>query len=495
MKRALLLAALACSCIGKVNADAIGSPETDQLTCSTNQRCIDANGGQPYICRRPDRVCVPLTTLDCSVLAEPGDPENDATVWLGVVYPQATPDGEDRRAAVDLARSELVAVTSGLPPEAPGKPRRPLAFVFCDEAAEPRGTKHLVGEVRVAAILGYETEKDFAAAAALAVPNGVLLMSAGSADPGLSQLDPGSPRLLWSATPPDVDVVTAMAKAVGAVMEPQAHARIGAGSGPIKVALLRPNDAYATSLAARALPNITFNGTSFAGNGANGIEVTYVATEAQSVAAVAQSVLTFAPDVVVAFGGSEIATIVAAVETGWTKSLRPLYLGVGWNTDTWSSAVAANAALRGRTFVVDVDPRTNVEATGAFQARFVSKYPDLPPPGFRIGTSYDAVYVLAGAVVAGGPTLTGASLGGAIPKLTTGATYPVGPEQLPGMFSALANGTVDLDGVSGPLDFHPDTGEVDVDVAVECVVDKGASPSGVLYRWASGVFEGQVRCP
>jgi branched-chain amino acid transport system substrate-binding protein len=502
MKRLVFVVTLACACTGKVSADAIGSPDTHgpQGQCATNKDCIDANGGQPYVCRKDDNVCVALVTSTCRRIAsEPNDVANDETVWLGVVYPQTTVDGQQRTAAVDLARGEIVKVANGLPPAAPGGPRRPLAFLVCDEADEPTGTRHLLDDLKVPAIIGYGTADDFAAAAALAVPRGALLMGAGMSSPAFPQLDAGSPRLLWRTTPSDLEILEAAAKAVGAVLEPAARARPGAGSGPIKVAMLRPSDTYWAGLGGAAVQNVSFNGKSFADNGANGLLVAYDAYSTPSLVSAVSHVVSFEPDVVFAFGGLEIgAEIVSPIERAWTQSLRPLYLGVGWNAADWSDSVSRNLALEGRTFVVDVDPRATNEATKDFSLSFMATYPNLGGLGWlttaKIGTSYDAAYALAGAAVAAGPTITGKSLSGAIPKLTSGAPYAATPSQLPGIFAALANGTIDLDGVSGPLDFHPDTGEVDADMEIQCITGGDAMLTGVFYRWASGTFEGQLSC-
>ena len=59
--------------------------------CADSRACVAAARGRPSICRRSDRVCVPIASADCKVLAQPGDVGNDATVWIGAMFPSAAP--------------------------------------------------------------------------------------------------------------------------------------------------------------------------------------------------------------------------------------------------------------------------------------------------------------------------------------------------------------------------------------------------------------------
>ena len=94
----------------------------------TTAPCVAAAGGAPAICRRGDGACVALASEDCQVLSEPGDVANDATVWVGAMFPLS---GADARAtaptrcdSVDLARRDFAEVGGG---PAAGAPRRPPA--------------------------------------------------------------------------------------------------------------------------------------------------------------------------------------------------------------------------------------------------------------------------------------------------------------------------------------------------------------------------------
>ena len=102
-----------------------------------------------------------------------------------------------------LARRDFAETVGGLPPARPGGPRRPLAVVICDDAADPaRAAAHLVDDVRVPAILGFAPSKEVAdLAASLFIPKGVLALASNTATM-LRTIPraPGEPRLVWRTT-------------------------------------------------------------------------------------------------------------------------------------------------------------------------------------------------------------------------------------------------------------------------------------------------------
>src|SRR5262249_12353477 len=133
--------------------------------CTDNRSCVAASGGKPAICRKDDGACVPLETDQCKVLAEPGDVENDTTVWLGAMFPISQPDrasyGQRAGKAIDLARRDFAETTGGVPSLSPGRPARPLAVVLCDDREDAtRAARHLVDDVRVPAIVGFSRSKE-----------------------------------------------------------------------------------------------------------------------------------------------------------------------------------------------------------------------------------------------------------------------------------------------------------------------------------------------
>jgi branched-chain amino acid transport system substrate-binding protein len=484
------IAALAC----EAKVSAIDTPSEQPLPeggCSTNADCIDANGGAAYLCTKETRTCVPLGTTDCDVYADPSDIRNDNTVWLGVVYPKsgtAATEGAQRIAAVDLARREIRDVIGTLPPAAPGAPGRPLAFVACDEeTVAPR--EHLIEKLRVPAILGFsEAAKmlEFVEAA----PRNVLLMGAGPSH--LSISDTHSPLERWQTTPSDTQAALAMAKSVAAFEEAAAHARPGASNEPLRVALVSDDAAVSDVLS----KNASINGkrTAEAGDAARVFTYSPASSGAET-RNVAEQLGTFQPDIIVAFGGTELGSVVSQIESGWSASLRPLYVVNGTAVASLGETLRGNADLRHRTVVVDQD--TSRPGLALFMQRFAAQYPNLPPPTAKLGTTYDAAYALAYSVVGSTTPIAGTTLARALPKLTTGKVRSVGPTDIFAALQSLTvDGAIDLDGVSGPLDFNPTTGDVDADMEIQCVTETGGiTHSGAVFRYASGTFEGQAACP
>jgi branched-chain amino acid transport system substrate-binding protein len=455
-----------------------------------NADCIDRHGGEPFVCMQDSLTCVSLATPNCEVHAEQSDIRNDHTVWLGVVYPKsgsASTEGAMRIAAVELARQEIRQRVGVLPPVTTGGPSRPLGFVVCDEAAAAP-TAHLIDDLHVRAILGFMNPDTFTAAIPGAAANGVLLMAAGPSSP--STADAGPPRLLWRTTPSDTLGALAMAKAVTAVEGVAARTR----AGPLRVALVS-NDSTIAKVLTR---NVSINGKAFVDAGDSALAIAYGAAPSDAeLASVAEKLTAFHPDIVLAFGGAVVGPRI--VDTVETASIRPLYVLNGAALPSLTQRLVANSDLRHRTVVVDLD--SSRPSFSTFRAALAAASPEVPSPAATLGTTYDAVYALTYSVVARDAVREevrdGAALANAIPWLTRGQVIHVGPADLPAGFNALVEGrTIDLDGVSGPLDFNPSTGEVNADMEIGCISSSGGvAPSGAIFRYAGGTLEGQISCP
>lgn len=104
--------------------------EAAETACTTNQQCIDENGGAPYTCRRSDGKCVSLLSTNCqTVYADKEDLIDDNLVVVGTTLP-FDENGRQAGFAVNLARQEIKR-GGGLAAATPGGPRRPLAVVSC----------------------------------------------------------------------------------------------------------------------------------------------------------------------------------------------------------------------------------------------------------------------------------------------------------------------------------------------------------------------------
>jgi branched-chain amino acid transport system substrate-binding protein len=136
-------------------------------------------------------------------------------------------------------------------------------------------------------------------------------------------------------------------------------------------------------------------------------------------------------------------------------------------------------------------PGTTGPLFDAFRTAFLARFGDgASPDVFGAAGAYDAAYLLAYDVAGlGGGAVTGVSLAGGFSKLVPpGPLVDVGPAGIATALHDLAQGGIDFNGASGPLDFDLTTGEAPSDIQVWCLPkDPGtgqaqsAVPSGVYY--------------
>jgi serine/threonine-protein kinase len=532
-RRALAAAALAAVAaaafwIGRATPETPGAPPAASAsnTSSANPaappgpRCTtsaDCRGSAPAICRKDDGACVPLEAAGCKVLASPGDVENDATLWIGAMFPISNPDpldyGPRSAQAIELARRDFAESTGGLLPVRPGGPKRPIAVVLCDDRDDPeRVAAHLVNEVRVPAILGFARSKEvMELATSLFTPNRVLALAANTAST-LQDIPPlpGGPRLVYRVTSSPDMIVPVMAAALSEIVEPAVRARPGvlAKGEELRVAVVRVGNPSGQSLADRYVESLRFNGKSVAENGANFQRIEQqdsFSSDPAELDRVAAKIRDLRPHVVLPSGGRD--DLLIHVERAWPEGagFRPHYLYPTVAIPPASRELArTRPELRRRLHAVDaVGPADIVD-------RFVVRHNEVhtPPttPEHATMAPYDAFYLLAyAALAAGDQPLTGEALARAIPRLlpAPGAEpVDVGSDAIFRAQHALAAGkNIDLRGGMTSLDFDLRTGDATLDFAVYCLSPgTPAEPprlvsSGVVFRASTRKLEGTARCP
>jgi serine/threonine protein kinase len=496
---------------GRPTSSSAASSAAPAARCTTN---IDCKGSGPAICRKDDGVCIALETDQCKVLASPGDVENDATVWIGAMFPTSVPEpttyGPKSGNAVELARRDFATMTGGLLPVRPGAPKRPIAVVLCDdrEAPEP-AARHLVTEVRVPAILGFALSKEVMdLATSLFNPKGVLALAANTAS-ALRDIprSPSGERLVWRVTTSSDMSIPALAAVVSSVIEPEIRAQPGslAPGEPIRVALVRVANPTGQSHADVLGAVLRVNGKSVAENGDRIRQFeaphSFSSTPGSEVKMAAQ-ITEFLPHLIIHAGGEELPV---EVERSWPRAarFRPRH---ATNSSYLEPGLAAwlreHPELRKRYYAVDAAaPRDLV-------TRFVLRYNEVFTPKTTVenatAASYDAFYLFAYAAAAlGEEPITGPALARALRRLLPGgAPVDVGPGGIYQAFYALAEGkNIDLRGIQTSLDFDLRTGDATVDFAAYCVSPSpGEEPprpieSGLFFRSASGNLDGAHRCP
>jgi len=474
----------------------------------TNASC--AVGGKAAVCRRG--ACVPLESVDCTVMARPEDLADESTIWVGSMFPTHPPLGPDfveSVRSVDLARRDFLEVSNGLPSPRPGAPPRPIAVVQCDDGVDPpRAARHLVDDVGVPAIIGFARSKEVVdLALSLFNPRGVMALAANTA-PMLSSIPgaPGQPRMVWRVTYSSPMLAGAMAAVVRRV-EPQLRASHAlAAAEPMRVLLVRVTNATGIGVSDSVVATLRYNGKTVAENGERGFREVAIPdlTElhgASASARVLAEIAAFHPHVVLDTAGG--ASLVAEIEAAWPAGglARPVYVLQGTLSEPeYAQAIAHDAALARRLFGVD----TATESAPA--TKYVLRHNEAFQPPINAleanDAPYDAFYAFAYLAAAlGDAPIDGPSLARAIPHIVGGKPVDVGPAGIYAALAALGRGeSLDLHGAATSLDFDPATGDASTRFAAFTFCPDAAGklrPAEAAFTWESHAAEaaGELRCP
>jgi serine/threonine-protein kinase len=482
--------------------------------CRSNAECTRSRGA-PAICRADTATCVALGSEDCHVVSEASDLDSDATVWFGTMFPLSGVDarsfGTREFQAVELARSDFAEMLGG----ANGRPDsrvHPLAIVACDDSVDPwRAARHLVDDVGVPAIIGFRTSREIIdLATSIFIPRGVLTMAALNTSPFIANLPraAGQPRMVFRTTYSSAQAAVPIGVLVSEVLEPAIRAPPTGlhGDVPLRVALVRQDDAAGIGFADSLFRALRFNGRSALENESGYREIVYAFDTSDGKPAdfdqVVDKLLAFAPNVVIHFGANEaLLRIVEPLERAWKEgTLRPRYVKPT-NFTPEVLAFAGKTVDRRRRFFSMTSVSTT-PANARFVARYADRYGENVTRTFSPNSSYDAFYVLAYATLAlGNERVTGASLARAIGRLLPpGRPIDVGPSGIFDARNTLAAGeAIDLNGATGRLDFDTNTGEAPVDLAVLCVEADASGgegvESGLIYDARAGALRGAMHCP
>jgi serine/threonine-protein kinase len=485
-------------------------PVASSNACATASECARRLSA-PAVCRA-DGSCAALASADCHPVAEASALSDDRTVWFGTMFPLTGPDAESygnrEFRAVDLARADFAQIVGGAGAGS-GQIVRPLGIVACDDSVDSvRAAHHLVDDVGVPAVIGFRRSQEaMDLATSLFIPRKVLTLVALNTSPLISSLPSGhgQPRYVWRTTYSSAESAVPIGAFVG-ILEPTLRAAPDGAKAaqPLRVAVVRQDDAAGLGFADALFRSLRFNGKSALENESNYAEFPYPVDAGASAAdyeAVVAKVRAFAPHVIVHFGSDQsFVPIVAALETKSPAGApSPRYVRASsLGPSVLDFVRAAPAARRKRFFGI-----TSVSATTA-NARFVARYDEKYGEGvsrtFSPNSSYDAFYVAAYATYAvGARPITGEALAASMPRLLPrGTAVDVGPTGILGALAALASGdSIDLNGATGGLDFDPATGDAPVDFSVLCVGGDGAAgvESGLVFDAAAGKLRGAMRCP
>jgi ABC-type branched-subunit amino acid transport system substrate-binding protein len=485
-------------------------------SCARSADCNTAEGGDdPKLCR--NRRCVPLRTQRCEVHSEPGDVNDERTIWIGAMFPRDGKDGDSFGRsdlnAVELARRDFVETTRGIPSHTPEALPRPLALVACDDGQDEKATAlHLVNDVGIAAVVGFSTSQEaIDLSRDIFVPRGIFVAVANGQSAQVTQVpQPGEgPRLVWRTTPTSALRALPAARLVSELIEPQLRAAHVVHDGaPLRVALVLPKSQYGLSIGEALQKKLVFNHKEALANRDDFAQLTFEfaggASTSSDLTTIATELTGRAPHVIIYAGRDELVdSVFAPVERAWrAHDYRPYWVSVTNLAGNALFEFLASDAERRKRFLGISSPE-NTSANALLALRYsaeLSKISMNDTPA----AAYDAAYVVAYAAYGDDDGLpTGARLASSIARLLPpGDPVEVGATHIFDAFRALSRGaSIDLIGADSRLDFDLHTGETAADWVIQCVsADRqrktvDAVESGLLFDSSSGRLRGDLRCP
>lgn len=481
---------------GSAAASAVGTlvaaPE-----CSADHECGRDGRGYPRHCNSRRHVCVDVASPACTPEAEPSNPPRDDTVWFGGMFPLSgkITHSEEVHAA-QLARRELSRTLASSPDV------RPIGLLLCDDGSDPvRVARHLVDDVEVPAVIGFQSATAIATIPSVFLPSGVLSFISVGVREDLTHLpEPnGGPRLVWRSTLHMAGLLPPTSALISEVLEPLARSRPGGtGDGPIRFALVDTLNDEGTPDA--DIRSFRYNGKSALENGENFRRFTFT-DDFQTNATLLDGIADYAPQVLYV-DARAFPPLISRLEARWHRGPRPFYI-LGTDFEDVLGFIGSSAERRRRFFAV-----TNATTTATEQLvlRYNVAFPEDPVSVTTAPQpSYDAFYTLAYALYAlrDDEPVTGAALASALSRLLPpGPKLDVGPANIFESLRTLrAGGNIDLEGALGSLDFDPATGEAPVDYALLCCgVDEhgrasGSIESGLVYDSRAQKLIGTWHCP
>lgn len=463
------------------SADKICRPLS--LPCTTSRDC-SYRLGEPGYCR-PDRVCTPVLTPDCTQVVPEDALSQDHVILAGFMGPVQGPfatHGTPLRQGAELALNEIETQMNGVPGADSG-PQRHLAMLVCHDTPDDLNTlgrpmdvaRHLVNTVRVPAIIGPSKIPTNVTDVITEVTSlgGVLTISPSATHPDIPALE--KEGLFWRTVPSDdiqIDAwrylslgVVQTLWATGVVTEPQ----------PPKIVYVARADSYGARIAQlfrEVLPTPPPTWT-------------YDLAKDVDWDSMADDIVKASPNMLFAFTTGEFVTkLLPRIEQRWTGTKRPYYLLLEGNrVDELLELVNGTPGLAER--IVGTAPGVRTSPLFfAFRDRFKQAYGQ--EPGSLAEFAYDAAYLFAYAVAgAKSQRPSGLELARAMGGMSCrdGTRLEASPAAFASGFSAAAGAAcVDFDGASGALNFD-DAGQASNDYGVWCA---RRDPAGTTFPPLAG---------
>ena len=462
--RLSVLFRIACACLlgGLVGC----SPQLGLQQCQSTAECLD-KGLQDAVCT-PDHYCESGYSAECRDMLVGGPLESDSILIAMMTRLEGTSAdlGKVATQAARLALTEMVTSASALA-VSPSKSPRKVRLLLCNDGVSAgdsvRIAKRLVNDLGIQVIMGpFNSGYTLEVARQVTIPAGVLMLNPFSVTPLLTDLpDQG---LVWRTSisnKPEGPGMALLAKQLEGRL--RKDGKLGA-TAPLVVATVARDDTYGRGI----VDDFNTEWTALHSGAAGDVVLRpfLVSQTGQGLYSFDTSKLQAEnPHLVILAGTQEmVSNVMAPLEK--LKLTRPPFYFASEGTKAPSLATAVwtdPTDLRDRTRVIA--PTVPALPYSLLRNRIRQQYsPDMEiPDGYGVANSYDAMYLLAyGLALLGDGPVTGAGLAAQLKSMSAkgGVVVNAGPSDLAlGYRTLQAKRQIDFKGVSGELDFDPNTGE------------------------------------
>ncbi|HEX6276208.1 MAG TPA: hypothetical protein VFZ53_24370, partial [Polyangiaceae bacterium] len=340
-----------------------------------------------------------------------------------------------------------------------------------------RAGDHLVGELRVPAIVGPNTSQDtLDLSASVSVPGGTVVMSPTAVASSVGSLLDHD--LTWLMVPTDVQRAPLMIQQIN---ELETRLKTERAVANVKLGIVFRNDALGIGTRT-SLNDLVLNGKPLSDpvNLGHNVHISPYEISSSAQTAVVDEYLAFLPDIIVLAGTAEaISQVLVPLEAAWPSGrARPQYVLIDSVKVPELITAAEDAELRSRVRGTGIRPSASSQAVyDAFKVDYQIAY-----PGSSIisgmGPAYDATYAIALALAAKKDRpVTGAAVAEGLRMLAGGnMEIEIGATRVLSAFQRLAAGdSIHALGTFSSLSWTPD----------------GTVLGGTLEMWCIGAPNGR----
>lgn len=468
---------------------------TDQ--CEVNTDCIVGRGMPNSICNA-DRRCVSVLSADCKELV--GAPlDSDPLLIAHMAHFSGTNSnyGDASKVSVQLALEDFKTVGQGIPTD-PDRPPRQMSVLLCDEAVDAlRTARHVTDNLRLPVLIGpVVSATTLKVAQEVTIPGQTLMINPFSVSENITKLEDNG--LVWRTAVSNREEGLGMAKFLKEYVEGKL---LPPGTGtPVNVAVVNKKDVYGRLLASNFITERGRNCLT-AMCDRNLTEFEYpdeTGAKSPDTADMVRRVVEYRPSVVMLLGTSEMAEyVMSGIEAAWpAMTSRPTYiLSEAVKTAKLLELVKQapmDAKLTQRIYLFGPKLTDGLKVNFALKWQAAMAAPQLLDVYGTTGT-YDAIYLTVYAAVAlRGQPFTGPNLAEALKKMVrpygvTVPQIPVGDGSIDLAYRTLkAGGSIDIDGLTSPLDFDINTGDAPGKYDVQCVRQNGTGYDSTKLTFDTG---------